>query len=181
MFIQHGDNYFRHKVGHHLCVLSSLTGGGRTKEKDMRDFLTVHNTLQNLFERYSYVEKLSNFHWKSSNTEIYLLPQYYPERRLITINKKTSEKNEKLLLLVPDSIETEKLNNAIHYGNLLYKVRAIHRYVYDHSIPKRLVLTNGEQFFHLTKPRPWWSKKRKEYCKTVFKYNFKIELFNSLL
>lgn len=181
VFLQSGKNYFRHKKDHEICILSSIIGGGKSKQEDMEEFLSVRRSLTDYLSKSNKIIQNSNINWKTSSAEIYLLPHYFPEKKLIEIHNYCINQGKNLFLLIPRDFTEEEIDNIITYGNYIYKVRGIHRYAFDNSSPNQLILTNGSEFYKLTEPRKVWSKKIKAYCKTIFKYETELIFFYSLI
>lgn len=164
-----GDNHFRHRPRHEVCVLSSMLGQKKAQKKYWIDLLRVKITLKEMFDLPD-VEQHSSLHWETPDTMIRLLPFYYPERQLISLHNKARERNKQLLLLVARIFTAGEFENIAHYGNLRTKGRAIYTYAYEQSIPPRLIITNGYAFYQLYNPRKVWSTRFKKFCTTLFDY-----------
>ncbi len=175
-----GDNHFRHRPKHKVCVLSSMVGQTKAQKKNWIDLLRVKVVLKEIFDLPE-VEHHSSLHWETPDIMIYLLPFYYPERQLISLHGKARDRNKQLLLLVARIITTKESENITRYGNLRTKGRAIYTYAFEHSIPQRLIITNGYTFYQLYNPERVWSKRYGQYCTTLFDYELETLSLETLV
>ena len=97
------------------------------------------------------------------------------------LNERVHTEELQLLLFVPKIITVKDYANINRYGNYRLKARAVYSYAYLYSIPRRLILTNGQTFIHLTNRRQVWSRKYERYCKTLFDYEMREVGLNALL